>query len=235
MNEKEYNDQLDELFKEWKEKRRGYEKLTEDGILIFKKWEEQPLKILFLLKEAYQKDTCFRKNPLQKDGAFNNNIGLWRYLLLKIWKEPTKPISFSDANKVLSQDPHNLIGDIAIVEVKKNNEGKGTSKPKDILKYAKDDKGYLQKQIDLINPHIVVCCGTGDSYFEIYGWNNKVNPLNTVNKKYSCYSHSNRLMIDFYHPSHKRYSGGFPALFELLGVLLKNGNVFQEFDWSKKA
>ena len=81
MNEKEYNNQLNELFKEWKEKRRGYENFTEDGILIFEKWEEQPLKILFLLKEAYQKDTCFRNNPLQKDGAFNlkNLIGVRKH------------------------------------------------------------------------------------------------------------------------------------------------------------
>jgi len=56
------------------------------------------------------------------------------------------------------------VNEIAIIEVKKLNEGRGSSSYYNIRNFARQDKDFIKEQIELINPDIVFCCGKGDFY-----------------------------------------------------------------------
>jgi len=119
------------------------------------------------------------------------------------------------------------VNDIAIIEVKKLNEAKGSSSYYNIRNFARQDKDFIKEQIELINPDIIFCCNTGDFYCDdIYGdedWQHLI-----CVSKCNCYKHGNRVVIDFYHPS-TRSKQRDKELFDILHRMIKQGNVFEMF------
>jgi len=112
------------------------------------------------------------------------------------------------------------------------NERKGTSNYYKIKNYAIRDKDFLKEEFELINPDIVVCGNTGDYYGDIiYGEDSSEALIN--DSKCYCYKHGNRLVIEFYHPS-TRSEEREEDLFDILCRMIKNGNVFEKFNWGEK-
>lgn len=229
MNKEEYENRINDLNERWIQARPEYEeegkRFTYDGIINFELWKKSKPKILFLLKENYSSDWDPIEGISSDGNKFSRNISRWRQILKDLYINPTKDISFE--NIELPED----IDDIAIVEVKKVNEGKAHSPYKVIYNYAIKDKNFLTEQIDLIDPHVVLCGYTGDAYGDMYddSWEllySLPKPLDC-----SCYKHRNRLVIDFYHPSPIAKS---PIdYFDRLHKLIKEGKVFEKFDWNK--
>jgi hypothetical protein len=233
MKKDEYEKQIENLFKRWLEERPEYEgkeqEFTYDGISNFELWEKQEPKILFLVKESRQGfHPCL---PNQKvSGKFGFNIARWKFVIKEFYKNPnTKPFYLE------AEDMPDNNDDIALVEIKKVNDENSNSNYNEILRYAENDSHFLKEQIELINPNIVFCCYTIDAYGNcIYGEKEETwNELYSISepKKCKCFKHRNRLIIDFYHPSSRSDS---MELFELLYKLLKEGNVFEKFNWSVK-
>jgi len=142
--------------------------------------------------------------------------------------------SFTDIDSILPQNTN----DIALVEVKKVNEGQRSSALKKIIEYALRDRGFLTEQIDLIQPEVILCCYTIDAYDGIYpeDADEPCQQLSCVPVKWNtkhvyCYKHHGRLIIDFYHPSIR--GGHDEQLFEMLSELLQNGHVFDHFGWGR--
>lgn len=161
------------VLNEWQKKDREEDKLNKcvfvsDGIFDYEQWNTQNLRILFILKEAYDKT---EKN---KDGLYawdepdwlmrrlndgEKNLGVtWRRIYQ--W---TKAISDMYDKKDASFEAVERIGNakdifkrIAVINVKKTN-GESMSNNRVLKKHAKRHSEELLKQIKMINPTIIVC------------------------------------------------------------------------------
>lgn len=231
MNANEYENQRNELFERWKKARPEYEgegkRFTIDGIANFDAWKKSNPKILVLLKENHDEEYEPFWGLTVDSKPFSLNIARWRQILIELYNNPTTELSFDSINLPPG------IEDIAIVELKKLNERKTPSVYNDIAKYAKQDKVFLIEQVELINPDIILCANTGDTLADHVFNDDKWERL-ISNSKCHCYKLDNRLIIDFYHPS-TRTVGRAKELFDILYRLVKEGNVFEKFDWGKKT
>lgn len=230
------------LLNKWYEERPEYDTKGEfcwDGPSNWGKWTKQVPKILFLVKEphsGYHPSTPSMENP-KISGKFCLNIARWKFAIRKLYENSNEIPAFPNVEDLRSWS-ENKIDDIAIVEVKKMNEEKKSSSNQEIIEYAKKDKEFLKEQIDLINPNIILCGNTFESYKTIYDNDAKMaeqlNYLWLDNAEIDAYvcSHRKRMIISFYHPSYRKST---EDLFELLCRVIKEGNVFDKFDWSKKS
>lgn len=239
MTKDEYKNQIDILFDKWKKegyKHELYQKegnrFSDDGIVDYIEWEKSKPRILFLLREDYSKDgdyePCWGITVGNK--PFSKNIARWRGIIKELYK---------DANKQLTIDNIELpkgINDIALVEVKKLNEGNSSTPYKVVMEWGEEDKIFIKEQIEIINPDIIFCCSTGDAYADHLYNNNEWESLfkmDIASKKYRSYKDYNRLIIDFYHPSTRNNTSLDIEYFEVLCKMIKEGNVFEKFDWGK--
>lgn len=231
MNKDEYEIRKKKLFDKWQKERPEYanetgsKRFSDDGIQNFDSWMSSKPKILFLLKENPAPEgnwePCWEIN--RDANSLSWNIIRWRQLLIDLYNEPSKEPTF------IRQELPESVNDIAIIEVKKVNEGKGSSSYNDIRNYARKDRDFIKEQIVLINPDIIFCCNTGDFYSDdIYGdepWEELIKDSKCV-----CYKHDNRLVIDFFHPS-TRSGKREKELFDILHLMITRGKVFEKFSW----
>ncbi|MBF8983993.1 hypothetical protein IZY60_10615 [Lutibacter sp. B2] len=162
---------LDELFEYWKNiwkerkdtNKYDISKYVRDGIVNRDAWEEENRKILIILKEPNDEqgektlyndydlcNTLHKDNKIKKEYATWRNIFLWAYGLLNTTREKT--IEFEEAKKRL--DDGNF-DNIAILNLKKSY-GTATSNMKDIEEFVQKDKELILKEIELINPDIII-------------------------------------------------------------------------------
>jgi hypothetical protein len=172
MTKSEYEKYNAELFTRWRLKRPEYineaegRRFSDDGIQNFDSYMSSKPKILFLLKENRAPEDEWEPSwGINRDAnPFSWNITRWRQLLIDMYDKSAKEPTF------LKHELPEHVDDIAIIEVKKVNEGKGSSSYSDIRYYAREDKDFIKEQIRLINPDIIFCCSTGDFYSDdIYG------------------------------------------------------------------
>lgn len=229
MTKEEYELRRDELFRRWLEARPYYDdegkEFTYDGISDFQEWINQKPQILFLLKEAWQGYHPYFPNQ-KVYGKFGVNIARWKLAIKEIYAYPEIFPNFMEA---WQRPKYN--NDIAIVEVKKVNEELSRSNNNTINSYAMQDSAFLREQIDLINPLVVVCCGTSTAYGDFIYGDDEWKMIYSIQepKPCACFNHNNRLVIDFYHPTLIATSPRM--MFDLLCRLLIDGKVFANFDW----
>jgi hypothetical protein len=227
MNQEEYYQKNADLFSKWKIERPAYSEggclFTEDGIMDFNLWSNTFPKILILLKENH--DSSY--DPI--DGLtidrkpFSLNIARWQHVIKSAFDNPAISISYD--NIILPSTIH----DIAIVDIKKVNEGMSSSNPNDIDKYAFNDKAFIKEQIDLINPDIILCGNTGDYYANHFYLNDNWEELISISKC-KCFKDNQRLIIDFYHPS-TRSAERDRELFDILYRMILEGDVYKKMGW----
>jgi hypothetical protein len=206
MDKKEYIKQKNILFEEWQQsgEHKGVKPFNKDGVIDPNIWYSQDLRVLFLLKEAYHKEeyeTYDLAEKLCENGPWDSmwrRVAEWGYGLRNTTAE-----RIADYNGIYGASTKSLkeeLRRIAIVNVKKSN-GKSESSWKDIQNYADADKDFLNRQIDLIDPTVIVCGYTfahlNDFYCEA-----------SINKKdknqYNpdgFYKYKNIMILDYYHPS----------------------------------
>ena len=204
---------LESLEKEWMESR-DYALFCKDGILLEEEWDKSRTKILFLLKETFIHFFVIRgraQGPHGNSKTFWRRMQMWTYLTDKIYNN--EDYTFQDALKI--KDKEN--SKIAYVNIKKNvtlmgQKGRTSSDYNDIAKYARQDSHFLRRQIELINPDVIICCGTYDFMKNIFTKeefkNNKVNSIWVIKAKHLSFVQS--------------YQRGF---FELEERLLKIRNI----------
>ncbi len=193
-------DKLDQLNLEWKDSR-SYSPFVCDGILIEDDWERASPKIMFLMKESYKNSDwwkisgspigSFQKGPIDK---IWENILRWRYLLTSYFNDETIP-EFPSIDTVISALPNKeSLSDIAYLNVSKEL-GESTTNQKQLQDRAIQDSDYLTKQIDIIDPDVVLCARTFWCYHTIYEENKTIEKISE-----NLYYHKDRLVIDFFHP-----------------------------------
>jgi len=154
--EKFNNEEYLKFLNEWKTERK-YEPFCEDGILDVEKWEKSS-RIMFLLKETYL-DSGFYKihncGPCGPDNKrFWENMRMYTYILDE-FSQGKQPI-LEEALKIRFE-PNDSV---AYVNIKKNVQNNKESNNSDISEFARQDKLYLLRQIELISPKIIFCSGT---------------------------------------------------------------------------
>jgi hypothetical protein len=220
-----------ELLKQWESQ---YKKdledqnceFTLDGPSDWLQYTEQHPRILFLLKESHGGWWQPSIKAITGKTRFSKNVTLWKHAINALYQNPASKMELPDMEEIFTGDH----SDIAFVEVKKLNQGKPVSTNSEIRAYADRDKAFLKTQIELIDPHVVLCANTIDPYDLIHG--EQYDPhveLSSVGTR-KCWQLNNRLVIDFFHPSCRKKT---QALYPLLCSLITKGNVFGKFSWSK--
>ncbi len=202
--------QLDTLFSEWckKDLHLGYHPFIKDGIVNENLWLRNPFdkRFLFVLKEAYGTDgenDWYLNDWLNNDDENGpkghkrdttwNVINKWVKGLLRTTKSSIFPYDnlFND---------YNILKNISVLNIKKSN-GYSQSSDGDILKYALNDKNEVIKEIELINPGVIISCSKMFYIDDICNGKVVNGNLNDSYYYYSnCIGNRKRLFIHYGHP-----------------------------------
>lgn len=225
-------EELELLFESWKKKEKHLGKIfNSDGIICEEEWKKQDKKILFILKEAYHRDIKIVNDYDLAEDLCNN--GLWKNIWKRVaewscglvkttsnYTEPYRSLNEAEANSYLKK--------VAVINIKKS-DGKSKSDYNEIIQYAEYDAEEILREIEIINPDIIVCGYTigplnatlkkMDPTFVPFKYNKKATSENYH------YVWKNRIVIDYYHPAAR-----YPALMSYYGLMgcyrdaLKNKN-----------
>ena len=214
----ELNNEWLKLMKDWKKKRPEYKPFCDDGIL---KYWKGTSKIVFLLKETYYDFYKIRGTTHYGQGngsTFWRRMRMWTYIIDEHLKG-NKP-NFKDTYNIKEE----INDSIGYVNLKKFAErdpstNEWASDDKDLLERVINDKDYLLKQIKLLNPNIILCCGTF-KYCEILFKN-----ITKISNKF--YKADGFYLIEFGHPSqrNKSYKQNFCDLNKIMSSYIKAKNI----------
>lgn len=176
---KDINSQLDELFEEWIKSidnrpfvRDGLMLKYDESIDVEKKWINSEKRIAFLLKDQNQDANEDKRwsedirgwlrsedNTTSRDVStkFIKNIANVFYGLKNIGYEDYEQVWFGELKNDKVREHFNREA-FALVECKKEP---GSSRITDsvLKKHINRDFLFLQKEIEILNPNIIVCCG----------------------------------------------------------------------------
>ena len=177
-------------FNVWREKYPDSVLIT-DGIIDTELWKNSKIKILFLLKEAYGKKRHLPDyiNQSKAKGRTFIPLAQWAYAIQEITKK--KKLSIFSKNKSIINPP--LLSS-AVINIKKVN-GKKSSDNKDLVKYVNENWEEIKKQINTINPDIIVC---GNTWSLIHS---KLQDSTVISDR--VYKTDNYIFIDFWHPANR--------------------------------
>lgn len=136
-----------------------------DGIVCENKWNDKDSKkILFMLKESYTTDEEHDLMKWLRNG--NGYIRMWkritRWTCGLVNTTAEKVYDFDKAEAIKDGEGREMLKKIAVINLKKSN-GKSSSDMAEVNAYASADKKEILKEIELIDPKIIVCGGTFDS------------------------------------------------------------------------
>lgn len=176
-----YYQEIENLFAEWqaRQQKEPYEEylkygapeiakdsFTYDGIIDPPVYAKQDTKYLFISKESnienekdqrpfrsdgdifWLRDVCFQK---QKPSIFSKSIFSNR---LAMFANAIYSLDFERVNKC-----HDILNKVAFMNLNKRG-GLSGSKGKTITEYTKKYAGFIKREIDMIKPDIIICCGS---------------------------------------------------------------------------
>jgi hypothetical protein len=138
------------LFERWK-RDREYASFDKDGVVNPELWEKTSPKIVFVLRETNGLNGDLRKF-LRKGGRGPT----WNTVVR--WAEVILFNTYSD--KVDHDQRKKILPLICVFNLKKESGG-ASSKPKAIRVAAEKDRDFIQEQLNLYQPDIVIACGLG--------------------------------------------------------------------------
>ena len=235
---------LDELFELWKRKPSKIQKYTDvskdeeievnidhskvfisDGPVCPEIWNDRNKgkKIAFVLKEAYGENSEWSLTDwLRREGP-NYNIWYrvveWIYGILnttstKIARYSPDLISFEKSEG----KPNEWLSQVAIVNIKKSG-GKSSSDNDEIKAYALADKEEIIRELEILDPDIIICGSTAEALNGISGGFEGPNRCDNWYYYSDVIGGRERLFIDYYHPANR-----YPTLLNYYGLV----NIYQQ-------
>lgn len=188
-----------------------------DGIVDEQTWDSLPdgKRVLILLKEAYEdnhnNDSWALNEGLREFGPWSsiwNRVSEWAYGI-----NNTDAGSIAPYHELSKEEANAYLRKIAVVNIKKSG-GKHTSIYEEIDAYAQADAEEIIREIELIDPDIIICGATFASLNQILN-----QPMEKgSNENWFYYSDAlggkERLFIDYYHPANR-----YPALLNYYGIV----------------
>lgn len=224
-----------QLFSEWKarHKAQGYTSFVQDGIIDPEVWFDEPHRILFILKESYNVDGIPNVDsnlldelimPDGSKGRIWSAIAEWVY---GIEQTTSTEIPVFDGwlgiaertNEAYRKRKCDLLRRCAVLNIKKSN-GVNGSDDSDLRVYVEEDADLIRRQIEIINPTIIVCGSTFhlikdtvettlDKPYKILGADSSHLPNDR-----GCYPLENKTIIAYYHPANQ-----YPATLNFYGIV----------------
>ena len=199
MNIKTMRAEMESLFQEWEaaHKRKGYKRFIRDGIVSPEVWYGQPTpKICYLLKEARRDVEGYNLvEDLQASVPWQmrKKVAVWTEAIFQAFGNGKE----YDQERIQANIQQN-INRIAVINVKKSN-GQSKSDYQELEKYAKEDRAFLRRELDIINPDIIVCGYTSHCLRVILGddWKNNKTDMTLFGEW------NGKMVIDYYHPASK--------------------------------
>lgn len=222
-----FNKELDELFVEWETKSKGdgYNGFCRDGLMlkgkIFKGkegywgrtegnenelWQNAPKRILFLMKDPNgnpnedMRSWIGRQHASDITNRFFKNISFWLYGLndltrfgyYKCFEEINVVEKYS---KCFDELP------FSIVNCKKESGG-SRIQPETLLFHVSKYGKFLSKQLEILNPDIIVCGGGSGTVLSIARKNIYTNlEFIRINDWIYYNKENDKVLIDSFHPS----------------------------------
>jgi hypothetical protein len=205
MKVKTYEDGMSKLLSEWKvlEHHKNH-CFVNDGIIDIRKWNKSN-KILIVLKEAYgsgkkEKEWDY-SNLITTNAEWVKNKQMYKMLCYWLYAISNTTVDYfpTELTSDMINSGYDILCSSAIINLKKSN-GNSVSKNSNLIDYAKKDKKLIIKQIEMINPNIVLCGYTADILFQYIFEDNSY-----VEKYKSEYviEYNGKPYINFYHPARK--------------------------------
>ena len=217
-----YAQDMESLFRAWKNKApageidHGKNVFIRDGVVCPNRWFSQKVRPLFLLKEAYHgtgdwdliKEHLLTKENIGKHITWKR-ISQWTRGLLHT--SSTYLCPFAD-EAAMHRFGNEQLRQIAVVNVKKSNGVNGSEQDM-LLQYAAYDRVELRREIELIDPTVIVCGYTMSSLDLIMGYNIK----KQKNQNFYYFIRLNNhdvIVLDYYHPSNH-----YPDILNYYGLM----------------
>jgi|SRR3712207_1640187 len=198
------------LFSKWKEK---YDIFVPDGMVDSVSYISSWLKITFILKEVNAKDS-FELMDFLRQGAVGstwNNIARWSAGIL-FNKQYNEVEELNGVSRKKYLEP------ISVINLKKTPGG-ANSDYREIEEFAKSDRVFINQQLEIYKPDIIICCGTGNTFL------NQV--LDKGNRKWIKESKDlwyiwdgGRLIISTWHPQQRSKGRSKEYLFEQIPMTI---------------
>jgi len=200
------------LFALWRAERPEYVPFSDDGILIPLVWKAEKPKIAFILKESNDDFYDIRGKSHGPNGnctCFWRNINMWSYVLKQAING--NPVTFEGAY----ERKEDVVGHVAYVNLKKYAQHRSVANDADIAAYVQRDWPFIDRQISLIGPDVLMCGGT---FKYISG------KLGVVQLGDRLYKAGGTIVVDFHHPAYWQpgYQANFDYLCQILSKLPKS-------------
>ncbi len=218
-----YQREIEALLCEWKQKP-PFQQINhqdnifiEDGVVCPEQWFSQTVRPLFLLKEARggTKNWNLIREHLLQDGKIGTGtwkqVSQWSKGLLGTTEHDMVPYC---ADGLTARFGNPYLRQIAVMNVKKS-DGAKNSNMDEINQYAKYDKQQLRREIELIDPTVIVCGYTISSLQIIMEREIKNYRQPNANLYYILELNGHAVIVlDYYHPSNH-----YPAVMNYYGLL----------------
>lgn len=205
-------DREDRIFSEWKElvKRDSPAFFVTDGIVCEDAWEKAALRVLYLLKEVNGADDEWDERDYlgkynEKDDYIKTHsptidiLIKWQFGIMDAGKSNWSEVENQLQNKELQSD---LLKQICLVNIKKTAGGGIVDWEQFDAYFANTaNHTFLNQQLSLYNPQIVVCGGTAWHLCKIKGWN--YDEWQQTSRGVRYYRDSNVTYIEFCHPNNR--------------------------------
>lgn len=191
--------------------------LVKDGVVNPLEYQNSNPKILFILKEANRYPGGDLRAFLAKGGRVPTwkTVALWVYCLRQLVNDPNWSLSWNERPQDTQEFRAEQLKSIAFLNVKKISGGH-TSDMKKVKEFQNKDADLLRQQIDIYDPDIVICGGTGCNLFE-NEWRE-----NFTNRGISYSKIDKRIVINFYHPEVRVADNvKFYAFYDMIKEILK--------------
>lgn len=232
------------LMKEWREKhnKNGQSKFIYDGIVDISEYGIDCPKICFILKECYFEDKDiedYEKHKTDKKFSYNwtefirhDELGYSYNLVENICNKTPWYMwwKVKHITKVILQGlgynipDEKVLRKIAVIDIKKSC-GEKASAYKDILNYSIEDNELLLRELDIVEPDIIVCAGTLEYCSGLIKIKKEIGEYKSKTGLYKIYADDkNRLVIHTYHPAapnlcYEKFENEFLAHKEYLNKL----------------
>ena len=137
-----------------------------DGIIYgsaVSRWQTANPRVLFVMKQPNSNDLLgedYRNYDLNTMLGNQN----WEQLLARLYGIMHTTANSYPSYEEATQKEHIIqtfhTEPLAFININKQ-DGSGTTNTRSLKAYAQNHSAFIRKQIEILHPHIIVCCGTG--------------------------------------------------------------------------
>lgn len=170
-----------------------------DGIVDDQAYQNAKYRIVYIMKEANGGKGWSLTEFLKEGGRPQtwNTVARWTEAILNLGT--CRELNWTYLEDKNDERRKQYLRCIGVVNLKKTS-GTFVSDEQEIFKSALENRDIIKKQIDLYQPNIIICCGTGDAFVKSY-FNNISFSWSRTKRGIWYIKKDDKVIISFLHPS----------------------------------